>query len=301
MQNLLIDTDPGTDDAIALLMALNAPNARVLGVTTAGGNASLSHTTRNALAVLEHMGRADVPVAKGASHPLAGGQYRNGYDFHGHRGIGVHFPHAANAAVQQDAVGFMERVLSASTEPVTLLALAPLTNVAHLLQRAPQAVRRITRLVVMGGALEKGNVTPYAEFNFFNDPEATAMVMASGLPVTLVPLETCAQVMLNVKDLARWRDSDAPAARLADRILHKWFQRQPDLRLYDPCDALAIALALSPTIAQYQTGEVSVDTSAGETRGHADFRPGPGPITIAKQVDAAAFHQLLDKLLLRSS
>ncbi len=300
MQNLLIDTDPGTDDAIALLMALNAPDARILGVTTAGGNASLAHTTKNVLAVLEHMGRTQVPVAKGASHPQAGGQYRYGYDFHGHRGIGVHFPHASNVVAQQDAAGFMERILTASAEPVTLLALAPLTNVAHLLQRAPLAARRIARLLVMGGALEKGNVTPYAEFNFYNDPEAAALVLASGLPVTLVPLETCAQVMLNVKDLARWRDADAPAARLADRILYKWFQRQPGHRLYDPCDPLALAVALAPAIASYEVGAVTVDTSQSETRGRMEFRPGPGPVSVAKQVDVAAFHSLLDTLLLKT-
>ncbi|MBI4310539.1 MAG: nucleoside hydrolase [Chloroflexi bacterium] len=315
MPHLLIDTDPGTDDAIALLMALNAPDAEVAGVTTVGGNASLSHVTKNALAVLEHMGRTSVPVAKGAAISLAGDPFRYAYDFHGHRGLGVHMLRPTAAAVREDAVSFMAaRILEgfplavaergiegerSEEKGVTLVALGPLTNVARLLQQYPHAAQGIARLVVMGGALDQGNVTPYAEFNTYNDPEAASAVFASGVPITLVPLDACAQVTLSAKDLARWRDSKAPAARLADRILLKWFQRQTNHQAFDPCDPLAMAVALAPDIASYEHGSVTVDTSAEETRGRTLFQPGSGNVSVARRVDAAAFYALLDELLLR--
>ncbi len=301
MQPFLIDADAGTDDAIALLMALNAPEVDVLGVTTSGGNASLSHTTRNTLAVLEHMGRASVPVARGFDHALAGGQFHHGYDFHGHRGIGVHMPRATIAPIQQDAPTFMANALAASPSPVAFVALAPLTSIAHLLQRHPAAARNISRLVFSSGALETGDMTPYANFNSRNDPEAAAIVFSSGVPITLAPLEACAQVTLSLKDLAHWRDADAPGARLADRILYKWFQRQPSQRLYIPCDLLTMAIALSPSIATYLTGAAAIDADEGETRGRIRFQPGSGPVTVANNVDITAFHRLLDALLLKSN
>ncbi|MBI4338563.1 MAG: nucleoside hydrolase [Chloroflexi bacterium] len=300
MKRILIDTDPGTDDAIALLMALNAPEIEVAGITTTGGNASLAHVTRNVLSILEHMGRADVPVARGAAGPLLGGTFHHAYDLHGHRGIGVHFPRATTTPVAEDAPAFMARLLSGSASPMTVVALGPLTNMALLLRRHPQAALRIGGLVATGGALRDDNGTPTVEFNVGNDPEAASSVLSSGLPVVLVPREACDQVRLEARDLARFRDARTPAARLAYRILLKWFQRQGFDRSYVPSDPLAMAIALQPAVASYARGAVTVDITSGETRGQTLLQPGDGPIAVAGKIDARAFHTLLDALLLKS-
>ncbi|MBI4203071.1 MAG: nucleoside hydrolase [Chloroflexi bacterium] len=296
MPRLLIDTDPGTDDAIGLTMALSAPGVTVAGVTTVGGNASLAHVTKNTLALLDEMGRGDVPVARGASGPIAGDEFRHAYDYHGHRGVGVHMPRPASTPVTGSAAGFLASQLQAAPQPSTLVCLGPLTNIAHLLQQHSEAARSVGRLVVSGGATEDNSAAAYAQDNLCSDPEAAVLVLGAGIPTVIVPLEAAAQAAFRTTDLARWRDARTPAARLAHRILLKWFQRRSEERHYLPWDALTMALTLSPGIASYRNGTVSVDTGQGERRGRMSFQPGSGHVSIAHQVDAVAFHELLDCL-----
>ena len=296
MQRLLLDVDPGTDDAIAMLMALNSPDVELLGITVTGGNASLTHCTRNALSILEHVNRTDIEVARGAASPLVG-NFGYAYDYHGHRGIGVRFPRASTSPVRKSISEFVADSISNAIDPISLVALGPLTNVASLIQNHPDIAKRISRFIVMGGALEAGNVTPHAEFNIFEDPEAAAVTFSSGLPITLVPLEACEQVRMDATDLRRYRNESAPAARLTHRILTKWFERRGFDQTYYPCDPLAAAIAINANIATYITGSLMVDTGNSPTRGQTTFVPGPGNVSLTNEVDANLFHTFMDQLL----
>jgi inosine-uridine nucleoside N-ribohydrolase len=181
---VLIDCDPGQDDALALLLALGSPELDVLGVTAVAGNQTLDKTTANALRVLELAGRPDIPVAAGADGPLAGALVVAA-DAHGETGLdGVDLPTPSAEPVSEDAKDFLAARLEASERPVTLVALGPLTNVALLLEAHPEAASKIERIVLMGGAIHEGNQTPSAEFNIWIDPEAAAHVFESGLDVT---------------------------------------------------------------------------------------------------------------------
>jgi inosine-uridine nucleoside N-ribohydrolase len=193
---ILIDCDPGHDDAIALLLALASPEVELLGVTTVHGNQTLAKTTANALRVLELAGRSDVPVAAGAERPLVR-EPAVAADVHGESGLdGPELPEPTTAAVDAHAVDFLAERLIAAPEPVTLIPTGPLTNVALLLARHPLAAENIERIVLMGGAIAEGNVTPAAEFNIWVDPEAAARVFASGLDVTMIGLDVTHRALL---------------------------------------------------------------------------------------------------------
>src|SRR4051794_1046671 len=166
---VLIDTDPGIDDALALMLALAGPELDVRGVTTVGGNTGLRHTTGNALRLLHLLDRDDIPVGAGADTPLVRPASRSAEDVHGEEGLGgVRLDPAPRGADVRTAVQLMTAVLEESAEPVTLIALGPLTNVAALLAAAPAAAARLDRIVLMGGgARTLGNMTPAAEFNIW--------------------------------------------------------------------------------------------------------------------------------------
>ena len=174
--SILIDCDPGHDDAIALLLALASPEVELLGVTSVAGNQTLEKTTANALRVLEFAGRGDVPVAAGADRPLVREQFVAAY-VHGETGLdGPDLPPPQGEPVAGHAVNFLAETIRNSDRPVTLVPIGPLTNVALLLALHPDA--RPERIVLMGGAIAEGNVTPAAEFNIWCDPEAAARVFA---------------------------------------------------------------------------------------------------------------------------
>ena len=192
----LIDCDPGHDDAIALLLALASPEVELLGVTTVAGNQTLEKTTTNALRVLELAGRGDVPVAAGADRPLARELFIADY-VHGESGLdGPELPEPRAEPVDQHAVDFLAERILGSPRPVTLVPIGPLTNVALLLSRYPQAAGNVERVVIMGGAVAEGNVTPAAEFNIYVDPEAAWRVFHSGLPVTMIGLDVTHRALM---------------------------------------------------------------------------------------------------------
>ncbi|MGH3010119.1 MAG: nucleoside hydrolase, partial [Gaiellaceae bacterium] len=182
---IVMDCDPGHDDAMAILLALASPELELLGVTTVAGNQTLDKTTRNALIALEIAGRGDVPVAAGADRPLRR-ELRTAAHVHGETGLdGPELPEPAAAPVDAHAADFLAELI----EPgVVLVPTAPLTNVALMLERHPDVRDRLERIVWMGGSTVEGNVTPAAEFNCFVDPEAAAAVFASGIPITMIGL-----------------------------------------------------------------------------------------------------------------
>ena len=182
MKPVLIDCDPGSDDALAILAALNSPDLDVVGLTTVGGNATIDDTTRNALAILEIGGRAEVPVWRGAGRPLVG-EFRFGYDYHGEAGVGIRLEAPATREQPEPAVDAIARTVLDRPGELTLIALGPLTNVAQALRREPKLADEVAEIIVMGGAVEApGNVTGHAEFNIYNDPAAAGVVFDSGSP-----------------------------------------------------------------------------------------------------------------------
>jgi purine nucleosidase/pyrimidine-specific ribonucleoside hydrolase len=297
---ILIDTDPGIDDAVAILHALSVPAFRVLGLTTVAGNLGLATTTRNSLRLLALMGRADVPVVAGAAAPLARPGWQSA-DIHGQDGLGgVPMPEPLTAATPGDAVAFLADALDAAPGAVDVLALGPLTNIARLVTERPASARRMGRLIAMGGAVhEPGNVGPRAEFNLACDPEAAAIVFAAGLPLTLIPLDVTRKVRATLAWTAGLRASGSVAAKAAADLIDAYFvatvqqsQVAESRPLHDPCVML---LALAPALFRTEPLHLTVDTRARPDAGALTATPAAGAVEVALGVDAAAALALLSE------
>ena len=292
---LIIDTDPGVDDAIAILLALAAPQVDVVGLTTLGGNVPRAQATRNALALLQAAARPDIPVAAGAARPRSG-RYVPSVAFHGPGGLSVRLPEPAQTPVVENAVEFLQREFQVHPGEVTLAALGPLTNLSRLELRHPGALSRTANVVIMGGAVEtRGNVTPWAEFNFHSDPLAAAHVLSTGVPATLADLAACRQVGISRQEAAGIRAGSA-LGELALRIVREWFDRDPERQRFEFYDPLAVALALEPAVATVRQIGLSVDTTPGERWGESRISGEPGPIALALDVDARRFFALVAEL-----
>ena len=294
---LIIDTDPGVDDAVAILMALAVSEIKILGLTTVGGNVPLARTTRNALALLQAAGRSDIPVAKGASRPLRG-RFKYAPQFHGPGGLSHRLPDPSVGPVTKGAVEFLYDQLTAD-EPgeVAVVALGPLTNIAQLLWERPFALEQAKNIIVMGGAVNApGNVTPKAEFNIYSDPVAAEVVLASGLPITLVDLAACRQVGIS-REQAMGLRSDHPMGRLTLNMLQGWFRKEPSRQRFEFYDPLAMAIALEPAIATVTKVDLDVGLEENESWGETSESGGPGEITLPLEVNSTRFFGLLEGLL----
>ncbi|HVA29749.1 MAG TPA: nucleoside hydrolase [Gaiellaceae bacterium] len=258
---IVIDCDPGHDDAIAILLALASPEVELRGVTTVAGNQTLEKTTRNALKVLELAGRADVPVAAGADAPLRR-TLRIAANVHGESGLdGPSLPEPVTAVVD----GHAADVLADLIEPgVVLVPTGPLTNVALLLERHPDARARLERIVWMGGAIGEGNVTPAAEFNAFVDPEAAVAVFDSGIPVTMIGLDVTHKALFTRAHADRLRRAGRAGKAVAE--LSDFFQRFHETRYgFDGSpihDALAVAHVIDPTLVTTVHCNVAIETAS---------------------------------------
>jgi inosine-uridine nucleoside N-ribohydrolase len=290
---ILLDCDPGHDDAIALLLALGSPEVELRGVTTVAGNQTLEKTTANAIRVLELAG-AEIPVAAGADRPLVRDP-RVAANVHGETGLdGPDLPPPRAEAVGQHAVDFLaERIAG-----VTLVATGPLTNVALLLARHPNA--RPERIVLMGGAIAEGNVTPAAEFNIWADPEAAARVFASGLDVTMVGLDVTHKALLTDAHAARLRENGRIGNVVADLLaFYGAFHRQVyDFEGSPIHDAVAVAQVIRPELLELRELNVEVDCESTLCRGRTVVdvwaRTGREPnAKVAVAIDAEGFIELL--------
>lgn len=265
---VIIDTDPGVDDAIALLMALACPMLDILGITAVGGNVPLARATRNALALLEHAGRTDIPVLRGASRPLQG-RFPYAREVHSPAGLTRRLPNPTVKPAEANAVQFLGDALAASPGAITIIALGPLSNLARLLRRQPAAYRGVRSIVVMGGGIScAGNVTPFAEFNFYSDPTAARLVMESGVPITLVDLAACRQVYLTRTELAGIT-AGSPEGRLAAELLDGWFRNDPSRERFNLYDPLAVAAAIDPEI--LHTRRVALTVADADTDADASL------------------------------
>jgi inosine-uridine nucleoside N-ribohydrolase len=290
---IILDCDPGHDDAIALLLALASPEVELLGVTTVHGNQTLDKTTENALRVLELAGRTDVPVARGADRPLVR-ELAVAAHVHGESGLdGPVLPAATATPIDRHAVDFMaERV----TSETVLVAVGPLTNAALALERGI----RPARIVLMGGAIAEGNMTPAAEFNIWADPEAAQQVFHAGVPVTMVGLDVTHRALLTPEWSERFRASGRVGVFVAELVE---FFKTYHARTYGwdgaPIhDALALAHVLQPNLTRTQHLNVEIEVDSELTRGRTvvdlwrrtDREPNAH---VAVDVDADAFFALL--------
>jgi len=266
---IILDCDPGHDDAIALMLALASPELQLLGVSTVAGNQTVEKTTANALRVLEHLGRGDVAVAAGAPRPLLRDP-RVAAGVHGDSGLdGPSLPAPKRAPVTEHAIDWIAATLSAQPEPVTLVPTGPLTNIALFLARYPELAPRVAGIVLMGGAIGAGNVTPAAEFNIWADPEAASRVFSSGLEVTMVGLDVTHRALLRQPHVDRLAASGAAGRLVAD--LYSFYAQHHKRRYgWDGApvhDAVAVAHVLDETLLGIRTCGVKVDTGGELSRG----------------------------------
>lgn len=271
-ERIIIDTDPGQDDAVAILLALASPEIEVLGLTCVAGNVPLALTTRNARVVCELAGRPDLPVLAGCDRPMRRALVTAEH-VHGKTGLdGADLPEPTMPLHPGHAVDFLIDTLRA--EPagtVTLVPIGPLTNIAIALERAPDIAARIRRIVLMGGAcFEVGNITPAAEFNIFVDPEAAALVFGAGIPLVVVPLDVTHKALTTPPRIAAFR---ALGTRVGDAVAGwtDFFERfdmakygSDGAPLHDPC---TIAWLLRPELFSGREINVEIETEGRFTAG----------------------------------
>jgi inosine-uridine nucleoside N-ribohydrolase len=290
---ILIDCDPGHDDALAILFALASPEVELLGVTTTYGNQTVDKTTANALRVLELAGRPDVQVAAGADGPLERDVFVASY-VHGETGLdGTELPAPMAKPVEQDAVDFLAERIAPG---VALVPTGPLTNTARLLERGVEP----DRIVLMGGSICEGNVTPAAEFNIWADPEAAARVFESGLDVTMVGLDVTHQALMTPDHANSLRGTGPVGRSVAE--LHDFYHRFHS-QVYDwdgsPVhDAVAVAHVARPGLVETLRCHVAVETESELCRGRTVVdrwrRTGNRPnASVGIDLDADGFLQLL--------
>jgi inosine-uridine nucleoside N-ribohydrolase len=295
---VLLDCDPGHDDAIALLLALASPELDLIGVTTTYGNQTLERTTTNALRVLELVGRTDVPVAAGASHPLER-ELVVAAHVHGESGLdGTELPEATIAPVSADAVAFATERIRSAGRPVTIVATGPWTNLARYL--ATSGSEGVERLVLMGGAIGEGNFTPAAEFNVWCDPEAAAAVLASGLEITLIGLDVTHQAILGADVERRLRSDGRIGSFVADlNVFFTRYHRETYGWEGAPIhDAVALASIIRPELVETRHRNVEVERESELTRGRTvvdlwNRTDRPPNAHVGVSLDSTAFFDLL--------
>ncbi|TXH33712.1 MAG: nucleoside hydrolase [Rhodospirillaceae bacterium] len=296
MHRIIIDTDPGIDDAAAILLAMISPEIEILGMTTVAGNVPLALTTTNALKLCELGGRTDIKVYAGADRPLVR-DAATAEHVHGTTGMdGAILPVPTKRAETQHGIDWLvETLLAAEPESITLIVLGPQTNIALALRRAPQIREALREVVIMGGASEQegGNITPFAEFNIYVDPEAAAEVFDAKLPVTLVSLDVARKVVGTVERLDRLRhNGNAASVALADMLGFYTGRGNGNEPMYDP---LTIAWLLQPDFFTSRMAHIAVDTGNIETAGQTrmTFDAAGSTNRVLLDCDAAGFFELL--------
>lgn len=303
---LLIDTDPGVDDALALLMAFNDKRHDVVGLTIAAGNVGLQHTVRNALKLCEVSGRDDIPVFAGTPEPLLHPAPDAGY-VHGQDGFGdVGYAPAARGVESEHAALAILRLSHVHAGRLLLVALGPLTNIALALKLDPTLPQRVARFVVMGGAVTgHGNITPAAEFNFYFDPEAAHLVFEAFDRIELADWEGTLAHGLHHERVAGWLQADSPRARFYASISEKTRLWSIDRRgdLWFAADALAMAFALEPAGALEQVERpLAIELQGRHGRGASvvDWRREggqPDKVLILMKYDQERFEALIQAAL----
>jgi purine nucleosidase len=276
-KRIFFDTDPGIDDACAILLALASPELTVEGLSIVHGNCSLEQATKNALSVLELANASQIPVAKGCELPLVQPSLL-APETHGDSGLGyAKLPEPRARPVSQHAIDFLIEKILASPGEITLVTIGPLTNIALAIRQEPRLVEAVKELIIMGGAIRhEGNTTALAEFNTYADPHAAYMVYHSRMPITLVPLDVTYQCILTPGDVRRLQNIDSPITTFIADATRFYMEFHDEYQKIEGCvinDPLALALTFAPELCSYQELPVDLDLSGGISMGKtvADF------------------------------
>ncbi len=301
-KRIIIDTDPGVDDALTFLLALASPEIKLEALTTVQGNVTIEKATRNALSVLELANASHIPVVQGCSHPLIKTPHNSGEAVHGSSGIGeAVLPEPKSKAIEGHAVDYLiERVLAEPGE-LSIFPIGPLTNIALAIRKEPRFAKAVKELVIMGGAIRSGgNITPLAEFNINEDPHAAHVVFNSGIPITLIPLDATYKCLLTADDVERLNKIDSPIAKFVRDATATYMDFYLKYEGFKGCalhDPLTLAVILAPEIFSFEYHYVDVDISGGVSTGKtfADFMKvakRPANIKVALDVRGRDFVEL---------
>lgn len=304
MYNVIMDCDPGHDDAIALLLASRADNIRLLGVTTVAGNSYIENVTRNARKVLDYAGVTDVDVYAGADKPMMHELYRlTGAIIHGEDGLGgPKLPDPVTPVPAEHAVSFIIRTLRASAEKVVLIPTGPLTNIAMALMQAPDIKEKIDRIIIMGGAIyDPGNVTSAAEFNIYQDPEAARIVIQSGCNIYLNALDVSMKAVFYKEDKERIRALGGKIPTLVAELLDFFGATHVEHFGFFACpihDALCVGVLIDDKLIEWEHTYVDISCHDELTRGEtvADLWNVTGHAPnchISKKVDRERFVEMI--------
>ena len=308
-QKIIIDTDPGQDDAVAILLALASPELEILGITAVAGNVPLHLTEKNARKICELAGRPETPVFKGAIRPLLR-RLVTAEAVHGKTGLdGPDLPEPAMKLQPGQAVDFIiDTLMHHDAGTVTLCTLGPLTNIALALNRDPRIAPRIQRIVMMGGGyFEQGNVTPSAEFNIYVDPHAADVVFGSHIPIVMMPLDVTHKALTTRKRVDAIRSIGTPVGKATAELLD-FFERFDETKygtdgapLHDPC---VIAWLLKPDLFSGRECNVTIETMSELTLGATvidwwQVTDRPRNAHVMRDIDADGFFALLTERLAR--
>jgi purine nucleosidase len=276
-KRIIIDTDPGIDDSLAILLALASPELSLEGLSIVHGNCSLEQAVKNGLAVLELANAGHIPLAKGCELPLVQPSLL-APETHGNTGLGyAKLPEPRIKPIVQHGCDFLIEKILASPGEITLVAIGPLTNVALAIRKEPQVAKAIKELIIMGGAIRhEGNTTALAEFNTYVDPHAAHIVFHAGIPTTLVPLDVTYQCLLTAEDVKRLLKINSPITSFIKDSTEFYMEYHAAYQGIRGCiinDPLALALTFAPKLCDYQELSVDVDISGGVSMGKtfADF------------------------------
>jgi len=301
-KRIIIDTDPGVDDALTLVLALGSPEIQIEALTITQGNVTVEKGTRNALAVLELLNASHIPVAKGTSLPIVGPLLASDA-FHGGSGLGdANLPEPKTKPVPEHAIDYLIERFLAEPGEISLFAIGPLTNVALAIRKESRFAGAVKEMVIMGGAIrEGGNMTPQAEFNIFTDPHAAHIVFHSGIPITLIPLDVTHKCMLYTEQIRNLDHQDSPIVRFlidSTAVYINYTESKTGVKgcaLHDP---LTLATIIAPELLTLKEHHVDVDISSGPSMGStfADFYHStgePANMKVALDVRGEEFVELL--------
>ncbi|MHA1299430.1 MAG: nucleoside hydrolase [Candidatus Helarchaeota archaeon] len=293
MRKIIFDGDPGIDDALAIILACQSNELQLLGITTVAGNVDVDKGTKNALSILEYLNRPEIPVAKGSKKPL----YRDlqtSEHIHGEDGLGnVNLPPPNSKSVSIPASEFIYQTVKNHSKQVTIVATGPLTNLSIVLKSYPDFSELISEIVIMGGSVKvPGNVTPYAEFNIWADAEAAKIVLESGLPITLVPLDVTMSFVLSTLDVEKIKEANTKISKLVTRILPFYIEAHKKRSNIDGCfihDALAMAFTIDQTL--LETDKIGIEVIIDKNKYYGQTKPSTSKplIDLSMKVDSQKF------------
>lgn len=277
LKRIIIDTDPGIDDSLAILLALASEEIQLEGLTVVHGNCSTEQGTVNALSVLELAKESHIPVARGCDLPLVQPSML-APETHGNTGLGyAQLPEPGSRPIVQHGCDFLIEQIMSNPGEITLVAIGPLTNIAMAIRQEPRIVQAVKEVFIMGGAIRhEGNTTPLAEFNTYVDPHAAHIVYHSGMPITLTPLDVTYQCVLLAEDVARLQKIQSPIPDFIADATRFYMEFHDEYQGIQGCvinDPLTLALTFTPDLCNYEEYYVDVDISGGVSMGktYADF------------------------------